>query len=118
MPLFNYLTLWAGAAATFLLMVYLPPGFKVGNFFWALLAAIVMGIANALLWPTFMFIGLPPNLWILGFFTLVLNGVAIKLCASVLRGFKITSWLSVVFAATILCLVDGWIFFSLPRMGP
>ncbi|WP_034384481.1 phage holin family protein [Deinococcus sp. YIM 77859] len=48
-----------------------------------LLAALVLGVVNALIRPVLLLLSLPLNLLTLGLFTLVVNGVVLWLVASV-----------------------------------
>ncbi len=104
MPLAYYLVRWVVSAVALMITAYVVPGFRVKDFSSALIAAIVIGIANVLIWPFLMFITLPLNVITLGLFTFVVNGIVLKICAALLRGFEITSWLSAIFGAIILTI--------------
>ncbi len=97
---------WAVSAISLMLTAYLVRGFKVTNFGAALVAALVIGLANVFLWPLLIFLTLPINVLTLGLFTFVVNGMVLKICAAVLPGFEITSWLAAIFGAIILSIVS------------
>ncbi len=113
MHLVYYLIRWVVAALALMITAYVVPGFKVRDFSAALIAAIVIGIANVLIWPFLMVITLPLNLITLGLFTFVVNGIVLKLCAAVLEGFKIDGWLSAIFGAIILSLSQTFLHYLL-----
>jgi putative membrane protein len=104
--LFYSLVHWAVSALALMFTAYLVKGFKVKSFFAALIAAIVIGFANAVIWPVLMFLTLPINILTLGLFTFVVNGAVLKICAAFLPGFEIDSWLSAIFGSIVLSLVS------------
>jgi putative membrane protein len=97
---------WAISAIALILTAYVVRGFKVKSFVAALLAAVVIGFANAVIWPLLIFLTLPINILTLGLFTFVVNGAVLRICAMVLPGFEIDSWMSAIFGAIILSLVS------------
>ena len=60
--------------------VWFAPGSTVTSI---LLAALVMGIVNALIRPVLLLLSLPINLLTLGLFTLVVNAVVLEIIAAV-----------------------------------
>ena len=75
---------WFVSALALLLTAYLVRGFKVAGFGSALIAAVVIGLANVSIWPVLIFLTLPINILTLGFFTFVVNGIVLRLCAALL----------------------------------
>ncbi len=103
---FLYLLLhWFVSGSALLLTAKLVPGFHIRSFRDALIAAVVIGLANIFIWPVLIFLTLPLNILTLGLFTFVINGVVLKICAGLLKGFDIDSWLSAIFGAIVLSLV-------------
>ncbi|MBC7384604.1 MAG: phage holin family protein [Cryobacterium sp.] len=100
-----YLLTWLISALALLITSKVIPGFKVKSFGSALWAAVVIGIANTLIWPILIFLTLPINLITLGLFTFVVNGAVLKICAAMMKGFDITNWWSAIFGAIVLALV-------------
>lgn len=96
---------WAVSAFSLLLTSKVIPGFKVDGFGAALWAAVVIGVANILIWPILIFLTLPINVLTLGLFTFVVNGAVLKICAALIKGFEITGWLAAIFGAVVLSLV-------------
>lgn len=103
---FTFIVHWIVSGVAVLLTSRLVRGFEVSGFFAALLAALVIGLANALLWPLLFFLTLPLNILTLGFFTFVLNGIVLKICAAILPGFQLLSWFSAIFGAIVLALFN------------
>jgi putative membrane protein len=84
----------------------LVPGFEISGFVIACFAALIIGLANAILWPVLFFLTLPINLLTLGLFTFILNGALIKISAALMPGFSVNSWLSAIFGAIVLSIVS------------
>lgn len=65
-------------------------------------AAVVLGIFNALLRPLVLVLTFPINLLTLGLFTFVINGAMLKLTSEVVRGFSVTGFWAAVIGALML----------------
>ena len=107
MNLLAILLHWVVSAAALLLTSYVVPGIKVKNFKAALVACIVIGLANAFIRPLLLFLTLPLNILTLGFFTFVVNAIILRLCAGVLRDFEIKGWFSALIGAVVLSFVGA-----------
>ncbi len=101
---------WFVSAVALVAVAYILPGFKVDGFGKALLAAVVIGLANAVLRPLLMFLAIPLNLLTLGLFTLVVNAIVLKVCAALTPGFEIESWLSAIGGGVLLSIVSALIY--------
>ncbi len=110
----NTLIHWALSALAVMLTSKIIAGFKINGFFAALLAAAVIGLANIVVWPVLMFLTLPINILTLGLFTFVVNGAVLKICAALLPGFEIDGWLSAIFGAICLSLINMALHYFLP----
>ncbi|MEI6309316.1 MAG: phage holin family protein [bacterium] len=60
-------------------------GIRVDTFWWALLAAFVLGVLNTLIRPVLLLLTLPLNILTLGLFTFVLNGFLFWLMGVILQ---------------------------------
>ena len=107
-PLMNdhFILHWLVSGLAVLLTSKIVPGFEISGFIAACLAALLIGLANAVLWPVLFFLTLPITLITLGLFTFVVNGAVLKICAALLPGFRISSWLSAIVGSVILSLVS------------
>jgi putative membrane protein len=104
---------WCVSAVALMMTAYLVPGFKVKSFTSALIAALVIGLANLIVWPILMVLTLPLNILTLGLFTFVVNAIVLRLCASMLSGFEIDSWISAIIGAFILAIVGTGLHYML-----
>lgn len=95
-------------AIALLLIAYYVPGIQVASFWYALLAAVVLGLVNAVLGTVLKVVTLPITLLTLGLFGLVVNAFLFWLTARFLDGFEVTSVYGA-FAGSILMSVASWI---------
>ncbi len=88
--------LWILNALALLAVAYLLPGIHVDGFIGALLAALVLGLINALVRPLLILLTLPITVLTLGLFVLVINGLLFWFVGSVLQGFEVSGfWVGV-----------------------
>ena len=80
---------WLLLAAALLLVAQLYPGVQVTGFSAALIAALVLGLFNALLRPLLVLLTLPVTLLTLGLFLFVINALMFYWAASLLDGFSV-----------------------------
>lgn len=99
---------WVLAALTILVTAHIVPGFIVNNFASALLAAVVLGILNVLVWPLLAILTLPITLITLGLFLFVLNALVLMFGAALVPGFSIEGFWPAVLGGIVLTLL-GWI---------
>lgn len=92
----------------------LAPGVKIDNIWTALIVAVVLGAVNLLIRPILLILTLPINLFTLGLFTLVINGLMVLLASNLVHQFKVESFGSAVLFGIILWLVN-LIFHSVLR---
>lgn len=97
---------WLLNAVALIFTAYLVPGIEVKSFGAALIAALVLGILNAVIRPLLLFLTLPINFFTLGLFTLVINGFMLFLVAKLVSGFVVTGFFSAVIGALVLAVVS------------
>jgi putative membrane protein len=107
MSLVQLLVHWGVSALALLAVAYLVRGFKVRSFPAALGASVLIGLANAVIWPILIFLTLPINILTLGLFTFVVNGAVLKLCAALMPGFEIDGWLAAIFGSIVLSILGA-----------
>lgn len=100
----NLIVQWLVATLTVLLTAYFVPGFKVSGLSGALIASIVIGLANLLIRPFLLFITLPINILTLGLFTWVVNAATLRLAAFFAPGFSIEGWIPALIGAFLVSL--------------
>lgn len=98
---------WIITALAFLATAYVVPGFKVQSFMAALIAAVVVGIGNAILWPVVAFLTLPLTIITFGLFLFVVNGIVIKICAALVPGFEVTTWTAAIIGSILLTIFSS-----------
>ena len=102
----TFLLKWLVSALSVIITSKVIPGFEVDSFFTAMIAAVVIGLANAIIWPILFIFTLPINIVTLGLFTFVINGAVLKIAAAFLPGFTIVTWGAAILASIVLSLVS------------
>ena len=106
---------WAVNAAALLLVAYLYPGVSVESFFAALIAALVLGLVNAVIRPILIVLTLPATLLTLGLFIFVINALLFWLVAEIVQGFTVTGFGAALLGSilySVITLVSSWLLFS------
>jgi putative membrane protein len=85
---------------------YIVPGITVTNFWVALIAALIIGIVNALVRPILLILTLPINIITLGLFTLVINALMFALAAYLVRGFEVANFTAAFLGALVFWIVS------------
>lgn len=88
---------------------YLLDGMYIEGLGAALMSAFILGIVNAVLKPILLVFTLPLNVLTLGLFTFVVNGLVLKVTASLVSGFYLEGFWTMIFAAIIISLVSGFL---------
>jgi putative membrane protein len=83
---------WLLLAAALLLVARVYSGVAVSSFGSALIAALVLGLFNALLRPLLVLLTLPVTIVTLGLFLFVINALMFYFAASVLDGFQVNGF--------------------------
>ena len=104
----SFLVHWAIVAASLWVAAYLIPGVVVRSVSALLIAALVLGLVNALVRPILTILTLPITILTLGLFYLVVNGVAFALAASLVPGFEIAGFMSAILGALLVSVVS-WV---------
>lgn len=94
----NILINWLISALVILSAAYILPGVHVASFMTALVAALFLGIINAIIKPILIILTLPITILTLGLFTLVINALLVLLVAKIVPGFKVDGfWWALLF---------------------
>jgi putative membrane protein len=112
----NILVRWLLLAAALLLVAHLYPGVQVTSFTAALLAALVLGLFNALLRPLLVLLTLPVTVLTLGLFLFVINALMFYFAASVLDGFHVNGFVAALIGSLIYSLCGVVIDVALERL--
>lgn len=84
------------------------PGVTIVGVGQLILAALLLGIVNAVIRPILLILTLPLTVLTLGLFILVVNGISLGLVAWLLPGFTITGLFPAVFGSVVVGLT-GWV---------
>jgi uncharacterized membrane protein YvlD (DUF360 family) len=87
--LWSLIVIWLATALAVLLCSWIFSSVEVTDFAQALVAALLIGLANALIWPTLIRFALPLTVVTLGLGALVLNGVIVLLVAAIAPGLDV-----------------------------
>ena len=101
----KWLLAWAINAGVLLLLPYILPAVQVKDFTSALIAALVLGLLNAIVRPILMVLTLPITVITLGLFLLVINGLMFWLASRMLDGFQVSSFGWTIVAAIVYSLI-------------
>jgi putative membrane protein len=97
---------WVLSALCLLLVAHFVPGFIVGGFGTALIAAIVIGLVNGTLGMLLKIITLPITILTFGLFWVVINALMIKLAAALVPGFSVVGLWPAIWGGVILSLLN------------
>ncbi len=103
---------WLLGAVALMLVAYFVPGIVVGSFYAALVAALILGLINALVRPFLLLLTLPINILTLGLFTLVINALMFLLASSIVKGFFVAGFWPAFWGALVMWLFS-WVINSL-----
>lgn len=106
------LLVWLVNTLALIAVAYLMPSITVSSFGAALIAALVLGLVNAIVRPVLVLLTLPVTILTLGLFIFVLNGLLFWMVASWLEGFNVAGFWSGVLGAILFSLVS-WLLSAL-----
>ncbi len=98
---------WVLNGLALILTAYLLEGIQLSGFGAALVASLVLGIVNAIIRPVLLFFTLPLNLLTLGLLTFIINGIMLKLTASLVSGFEVKGFFTAVFGSILISLASS-----------
>jgi putative membrane protein len=108
---------WLINAFALVAVAYLMPGISVASFTTALVAALVLGLINAIVRPVLVLLTLPVTIITLGLFIFVLNGLLFWFVGSFIQGFVVDGFWSGVFGAIVFSLISWLLSALLLRAG-
>lgn len=106
---------WLLNAAALMLVAYLYPGVQVESLGTAVLAALVLGLVNAVIRPILLLLTLPVTILTLGLFIFVINALLFWFTAEIVGGFHVAGfWAALVGSIlySIITLLTSWIVFG------
>lgn len=98
---------WIINALALFVVVKIVPGIEVEDTATLFLAALVIGVVNALIKPVLQIVSLPITLLTLGIFALIVNAALFGLAAWLVSGFSVSGFWSALFGALVMSVVGG-----------
>ncbi|HEX7219283.1 MAG TPA: phage holin family protein [Burkholderiales bacterium] len=111
------LLVWLINAVALIAVAYLMPSISVSSFGAALVAALVLGLINAVVRPVLVLLTLPVTILTLGLFIFVLNGLLFWAVGAWLEGFNVGGFWAGVLGAILFSIVS-WLLSALVQSAP
>ncbi len=111
------LLVWLINTVALIAVAYLMPSISVSSFGAALVAALVLGLINAVVRPVLVLLTLPVTILTLGLFIFVLNGLLFWAVGAWLEGFNVGGFWSGVLGAILFSIVS-WLLSALVQSAP
>jgi len=102
---------WVLNTIALLVVTRIVPGIAIDTLYHAFMAALVLGLVNALIRPILFVLTLPVTIMTLGFFVLILNALMILFAGSIVKGFSVAGFGSAFLAAIalwFLSMLTSW----------
>jgi putative membrane protein len=110
-----FLLKWLVTAVSIFIVANIFGVIYIENFQALLLAALILGILNAILRPILIILTLPITIFTLGLFTLVINGFLLYAVSGLVSGFEIASFWRAFLAALLISMVNALINFLIHK---
>ncbi len=107
---------WLLLAAALLLVAQVYPGVQLASFGSAMVAALVLGLLNALLRPILVLLTLPVTVLTLGLFLFVINALMFYFAATLLTGFNVTGFVAALIGSLLYSVCGLIIDAALERL--
>ena len=108
---------WLVNTVALLGVAYLMPSVRVESFAAALVAAAVLGLANAVVRPILVLLTLPVTVLTLGLFIFVINGLIFLGVAHLVQGFQVAGLWPAILAAIVYSIIS-WLLSALIQNTP
>ena len=106
------LAAWLIHTIALIAVAYLVPGVTVASFGAALVAALVLGLVNAVIRPILILLTLPATILTLGLFIFVINGLLFWFVGSLDLGFTVDGFWTAVLGAVVYSVIS-WVLSAL-----
>ena len=97
---------WLLNTIALFIVVQIVPGFHADSWVTLAVAALILGLLNAIIRPILFLLTLPLTIITLGLFLIVLNAIMLELTAWLVSGFRIDDFISACIGAVILGLIS------------
>jgi len=99
---------WLLNTLALFVVVQIVPGFHYSTIVSLAIAALILGLLNAIVRPILFLLTLPLTIVTLGLFLIVLNAIMLELTAWLAPGFRIDSFGAAAIGAVVLAIIS-WI---------
>ena len=107
---------WLLSAVALLMVTYLYSGVQVSSFGSAMIAALVIGLLNAVVRPVLVVLTLPATILTVGLFLFIINGLMFWFASGLLGGFHVTGFWAAVLGALLYSILSVLIDTFLSRL--
>jgi putative membrane protein len=115
----SFLIHWLFTGIALAVTAHFVPGIVVTSTAALVFGALVLGLVNAIVRPVLVVLTLPITVLTIGFFYLVVNGVAFALAAGLVPGFAVASFGSSIIGALVVSVVSFFLNWLLrPPLTP
>lgn len=98
----------AASALAIMFLAFLLPGIHVeGNFFYAVLLALVLSLLNTLVRPILVFLTLPATIFSMGLFLLVINAAIVLIADKFMDGFNTDGFWWAMLFSILLSIINS-----------
>lgn len=112
----GFLLTWILTAIALIITAHIVTGFIVSSFGAAMLAAVVLGLVNAIVKPILVFLTLPLTIVTLGLFLFIINALTIWLAGTITPGFIVTGFIPALLGSIVLTLVTSVLEYFVRRI--
>jgi putative membrane protein len=104
----KFLVKTAASALAIMFLAFLLPGIHVeGDFFYAVLLALVLGLLNTLVRPILVFLTLPATIISMGSFLLVINAAIVLIADQFMDGFRTDNFWWAMLFSVLLSIINS-----------
>ncbi len=103
---------WFINALALMAVAYLYPGVQVTGMIEALIAALVLGLVNALIRPILVILTLPVTVLTLGLFIFVINAFLFWFVAEIVKGFTVSGFMGALIGSilfSLITIITSWL---------
>lgn len=105
----RFLIHWLVIALALWVTAYILPGVNFDSYQALAIAAVVLGLVNALIRPILTILTLPITILTLGLFYLVVNGLTFFLASKIVPGFHVGGFWWAVIGALLVSIISSFV---------
>ena len=111
-----FLMRWLAATIAVAAAEWLLTGIHADGWLSLIVAALLLGIINAVIRPVLLLLSLPFILFTLGFFILVVNALLLWIVGAIVPGFHVDGFWTAFFGSIVIGIVN-WAFAAVFKIG-